>query len=88
MPRQSPTTRAEIRRKPKPPRGPFDELIRAPLARDLGSSRVGELKEEDYPKKAGMGDVQEQEGRRAKALKYATRMLKEGKGGKGPKKYT
>jgi len=42
----------------------------------------------DYPRKVGAGDVREQDERRARGVKYSTKMLKEGKGGKGAKKYT
>lgn len=83
MPRRMPSSSVEVRRKHAPPRGPFDELVRGPLARDIGSSRMGEIKREDYPTKLGMGDLQLQEGRRARNAKYATGMLKRGKGGTG-----
>ena len=84
--RQIPSTAAEVRRKPYEPRGPFDEMVRGPLARDLGSSRIGELKETDYPRKVGMGDLQTSENRKALAQKYSQKMLKAGLGRKGKQK--
>jgi hypothetical protein len=86
--RKIPSESATIRRKPVDPKGPYIEMLRASLAPDLASSRIGELKEMDYPRKVGAGDVREQDERRARGVKYSTKMLKEGKGGKGAKKYT